>query len=188
MSPRPRVLRRLLALLAGAAAATACSAPPSNERYDPQALPDRASFPPVAELLVVRCGSLLCHGTPARNLRLYGSAGLRWAATDRPLSPACDTSDEVDQDYESVVTLEPEVMSAVVAGGGAHPEQLTMVRKARGSEAHKGGTIWTQGDSSDTCLVSWLAGATDTGACASALTAALPGGATNPLIPCLSQP
>lgn len=136
----------------------------------------------------MRCGSLLCHGTPARNLRLYGSAGLRWSPTDRPFVPLCDTSDEVDQDYESVVSLEPETMSAVVAAGGAHPEQLTMVRKARGTESHKGGQIWTQGDDSDTCLVAWLAGTPNPSACARALTGVLPGGASNPFLPCLSQP
>jgi hypothetical protein len=181
---RPMVYALLFALVG-------CSIPPSDSRYDPQALPDRTTFPPVAELLVVRCGSLLCHGTVARNLRLYGSAGLRLAPTDRPLVPPCDTSAEVDQDYESVVDLEPEAMSAVVAGGGANPQQLTMVRKARGTEAHKGGQIWTQGDPSDTCLTSWLAGRTDASACATGIASVLPDATStppNPLLQRLTQP
>jgi hypothetical protein len=162
-----------------------CSSPPPSGPYVAQTLPDTASFPPVAELLVVRCGSLDCHGTVGRNLRLYGSAGLRWSSTDRPLVPVCDTADEVAQDYESVVDLEPETMSAVVAAGGANPQQLTMVRKARGTESHKGGTIWTEGDDSDTCLTSWLAGATNTAACSLGVSGVLPGGATDPLVQCI---
>jgi hypothetical protein len=159
-----------------------CSVPPSDALYTPQALPDQASFSPVAQLLVVRCGSLDCHGTVARNMRLYGSAGLRWSSTDRPLVPLCDTPDEVAQDYESVVDLEPATMSAVVAAGGADPQRLTMVRKARGTESHKGGQIWTQGDDSDTCLTSWLAGAADEGACVRGMAGVLPGASANPLL------
>jgi hypothetical protein len=168
-------------------AITACSTPPANERYIQQALPDRASFPPVAELLVVRCGSLLCHGTPGRNLRLYGSAGLRWSSSDRPLVPLCDTQDEIDQDYESVVGLEPETMSAVVAAAGMNPDRLTMVRKARGTEAHKGGQIWSQGDDSDNCVTTWLAGNADANACAKGVASVLPAGSSDPLVQCLPQ-
>ena len=165
-------LRLLIA--SGALALAACSTPPSDSRYVPQSLPDQTSFPAVAELLVLRCGSLDCHGKVGRNLRLYGSAGLRLSPSDRPVGPCHDTPAEDEQDYESVVGLEPEVMSAVVSGGGAHPEQLTMVRKARGSEAHKGGQIWSQGDDSDRCVTSWLAGKADAKACQSGMQAALP--------------
>ncbi len=178
---------RIRWLIAGASlgsllSSVACSVPPSDAVYTPQDLPDPGTFPPVAQLLVVRCGSLDCHGTVARNLRLYGSAGLRWSSSDRPLVPVCDTSDEVAQDYESVVDLEPETMSAVVAAGGANPGQLTMVRKARGTEAHKGGAIWAAGDDSDTCVTSWLAGRTDESACVRGMAAVLPGGSSNPLL------
>jgi hypothetical protein len=166
----------------------ACSIPPSEAMFTEGALPDRATFPPVAELLVVRCGSLDCHGTTARNMRLFGSAGLRWSPSDRPLVPPCDTGAEVDQDYESVVGLEPEAMSAVVAAGGADPDRLTMVRKARGVESHKGGQIWDQGDDSDTCLTSWLSGAADAAACVSGLASVLPVASSNPLLRCLESP
>ena len=166
------MLRTLVILVAVALAA--CSAPPFDSRYVPQSLPDQASFPFVAELLVLRCGSLDCHGKVGRNLRLYGSAGLRLSPADRPVGPCHDTAAEDDQDYESVVGLEPEVMSAVVSGGGAHPEQLTMVRKARGTEAHKGGQIWSQGDASDRCVTTWLAGKADAKACQAGVQAGLP--------------
>jgi hypothetical protein len=48
---------------------------------------------------------------------------------------------------------------------GAHPELLTFVRKPRGTEAHKGGTLYAPGDPPDVCITSWLAGKTDTNAC-----------------------
>jgi len=73
----------------------------------------------------------------------------------------------------------------VVASAGANPNQLTMMRKARGIESHKGGQIWTQGDDSDTCLTSWLAGNTETTACAKGLAQVLPGTLSNPLLQCL---
>jgi hypothetical protein len=167
--------------------AVACSAP-SAGHYVPQALPDPGTFAPVAELLDVRCGSLDCHGTVARNLRLYGSAGLRWSKVDRPFVPTCDTTAEVTQDYDSVVGLEPEIMSAVVQG--ADPSELTMVRKARGTEAHKGGTIWSQGDDSDTCLISWLAGKPELASCQRGVASVLPAqpGVSDPLLSCFATP
>ena len=77
---------------------------------------------------------------------------------------------ELAVDYQSVVGLEPEILAAVVEQGGAQPERLTLVRKARGSEHHKGGALIMVGDAQDRCLTSWLAGAVDDTACADALT------------------
>jgi len=148
-----------------------CSTPASDARFTQQALPDRASFPYVGQLLVHRCGSLDCHGSMYRNLRLFGNEGLRASPSDRPLVPLCTTHAEFDQDYESVVGLEPEAMNAVVAGHGADPESLTLVRKASGLEAHKGLKLIQRGDDSYVCLTSWLAGATDTAACLRAIPA-----------------
>jgi hypothetical protein len=128
-------------------------------------VPDRTSFPYVAQAMEAHCGTLDCHGTVARNMRLYGNTGLRWAPTDQPVNPPCTTSDEVDQDFDSVVGLEPEAMSTVVAQHGANPDLLTMVRKARGIESHKGGTVMSVGDDLDTCITSWLTGDTQTQSC-----------------------
>jgi hypothetical protein len=162
----------------------ACNIPSSSERYTQTTLPDQASFPAVSTMLTVHCGSLDCHGNVARNLRIYGSAGLRFSSTDEPFVPLCNTTDEVTQDYISVVGLEPEQISAVAAG--ADPGTLTMVRKARGTEAHKGEQIWSQGDDSDVCLVSWLTGSANASACSRSIASALPGGAQNPLVSCVS--
>lgn len=147
------------------AIALACA--PTQTRTQ-ETVPDRATFPFVADLLVHRCGTLDCHGQTSRNLRLYGNLGLRLAPGDRPVSKGTTTSAEYDEDFASVVGLEPEIMTAVVTAGGAQPDRLTFVRKARGAENHKGGTLWTAGDPQDRCVTSWLAGATDINDCTTA--------------------
>jgi hypothetical protein len=135
-------------------------------------VPDRASFPAVSDLLDHRCGTLDCHGVTYRNLRIYGREGLRFAADARPSSgPQPTTAAEYDATFQSLVGLEPETLSAVLAEGGGHPERLTFVRKARGTEDHKGLAIWAEGDPQDVCVTSWLAGHTDVAVCQQALKA-----------------
>jgi hypothetical protein len=153
--------------LAAIAIAVACSAPPPDATSVP-ALPDRATFPPVADLLGKRCGTLDCHGSAYRNLRVYASQGLRLSPSDRPISKGQTTPAEYDATFQSVVALEPELMTAVVQEGGASPDRLTFVRKGRGTEHHKGGSLMQQSDPSDQCITSWLAGNTAVGLCASA--------------------
>ncbi len=161
--------------------AGACSTPPADARVGLDA-PDRTTFDPVGSLLDHRCGSLDCHGNAQRNLVIWGCEGLRLEPADASveagtyLFPGCRTSgqkntteSEYDATYRSLVGLEPIVMSTVVAGGGAHPELLTFIRKARGWDAHKGGQIWMAGDPSDVCVTTWLAGQTDAGASACAM-------------------
>lgn len=145
----------------------ACSSPDTNETT---ALvgPDRASFDSVAGFLDHRCGSLDCHGTRYRNLRMWGHDGMRLAIGDVPGGSAT-TSDEGDASYFAIVAMEPEIMAAVVRDRGANPERLTFVRKARGTEKHAGGAIIVPGDARDVCITSWLAGATNTQACSQAL-------------------
>jgi hypothetical protein len=147
---------------------TACSSPPSDARFVVTP-PDAASFPPVAAMLVQACGTLDCHGTVGRNLRIYGNTGLRLSPSDVPTALTPTTDDEITQDYSSVVGLEPEIMSAVVTSGGANPERLTFVRKARGTESHKGGAVVVTGDARDRCITTWLAGHTDASSCTVAL-------------------
>jgi len=149
----------------------ACTFPSSTDT-NTVTTPDRATFPPVADLLGKRCGTLDCHGSAYRNLRVYGSLGLRLAPTDRPLSKGMTTPQEYDADFQSIVGLEPEIMTEVVTQGGASPDRLTFVRKARGTENHKGGSLMQAGDPEDTCITSWLAGKTDVAVCASATASA----------------
>lgn len=163
-------LQRASALLVLALALAACAVPATDARVV-ETLPDRELFAPVARVLVRHCGTLDCHGSVARNLRLYGDEGLRWARSDRPLMPECTTADELEQDYTSLVGLEPETLSAVVAEHGARPERLTFVRKALGLEAHDGGTVFQPDSDGDVCLRSWLTGQTDVDACQRAVPA-----------------
>jgi hypothetical protein len=153
--------------IATLAVVIACSTPAANDQFL-GATPDEASFAPVAQLFVHRCGTFDCHGAIARNLRVYGNEGRRWSAMDRPNPYAPSTPDEIDQTYVSLVGLEPEKIDAVVRGGGANAEQLSMIQKARGDALHKGGPIWANGDDADTCVTSWLAGSIDSAACARA--------------------
>ena len=165
---------RLFGLLSLACvlAAAACSTAPSDARIGIDA-PDRTQFPPVSDFLDHRCGSLDCHGNAQRNLIIYGNEGLRLSNPDASIAPVPGggrtTVAEYDATFRSLVGLEPTLMSAVVAGHGAHPEALTFVRKARGEEHHKGGQLITPGDDQDVCIASWLSGATDTNACSNAL-------------------
>ncbi len=147
----------------------ACASPPSNARFV-ETPPDRAQFAPVGQMFVVTCGTLDCHGTIARNFRIWGNIGMRLAPTDLPSALTQTSTAETDATFESLVGLEPELMSAVVKEGGKSPDRLTFLRKARGTEAHKPGQIITEGDDRDVCITSWLAGSTDTTACTKALT------------------
>lgn len=176
---------RLTAALAAAAALSApastmlgttagCSAPNTTGRIDPIG-PDRAQFDLVAPMLARRCGSLDCHGSNYRNMRIYGYGGarLRDAASPStagltPEAPARLTTDEIEATYQAVIGLEPEIMRAVVKAGGAGAEDLTLVRKARGDEEHKGKQRIKHGDDADSCLLTWLKGSVNVAACTAA--------------------
>jgi hypothetical protein len=151
--------------------AASCS-PPSNARIGIDA-PSEATFPPVSDLLAYRCGSLDCHGSPQRNFVIWSCEGLR---LDQDAAPGCrqqggtnTTAAEYLATYDSLVALEPAVMSQVVASGGANPDLLTFVRKARGEEEHKGGELWEAGSPDDDCVAVWLAGQSTTAQCGGAL-------------------
>jgi hypothetical protein len=156
--------RTLIALTLVAALALACDAalvPAEGEGQpsDSPALmaPPRVGFDPVADALIATCGTLDCHGQPGRNLRLFGNHGLRLASKDDP-GGLPTTAAERQADYWSVIGLEPEVLDLVVRAGGAGADRLSIVRKGRGTERHKGGAVSREGDAFDRCLLGWLAG------------------------------
>jgi hypothetical protein len=126
--------------------------------------PSRSSFPDVENAMQMSCGTLDCHGQVGRDLRLYGFRGLRLDPRDTPLE-RFTTQAEYDASYWSVIGLEPETMSQVVTEKAAHPEELSMIRKARRIEPHKGGQRMIEGDDLDRCLVAWLGGGHDDAAC-----------------------
>jgi hypothetical protein len=141
----------------------ACSSPDPDATIAPGEL-DRAGFESVTPMLNRRCGSLDCHGSRFRNLRIYGYGGIRLAASDNPEAPQT-TPAEAALDYEAVVGLEPEAMRSFIAAGRRDPSKLTFYRKARMEEAHKGGSRIAPGDAADRCLVSWLTSTVDSSAC-----------------------
>jgi hypothetical protein len=160
-------------LAAAIAVITSCASPDPNAR-EHASLPDETQFQPVADMMLHRCGSLDCHGTPARNLRFFGAESQRLNGGDTPPKNAngdvaTTTPAEYDADYRSVCGLEPEAMSAVVKDGGANPERLSLVQKPRATQDHKGGKIIQIGDVQDKCLLSWLSGSTDMASCTAAL-------------------
>jgi hypothetical protein len=208
----PRILAALLvstATVATGALLASCSSV-SNQRIGIDAPPfSESTFSPLNSYLVERCGTLDCHGSPGRNFRIWGCDGMR---LDAGQAVTCVPDDaggglttlyEYQATYRSLVGLEPQVMSAVTAGCYApqsaeypppqncHPELLTMVQKARGLEAHKGGqlictsppcppgvpppsfSLLADGgpplyDPQDVCIVSWLEGAVNGAACGNA--------------------
>jgi hypothetical protein len=170
-----KVTLAVVTAAACAGIAASCSPVPSDLRIGVDA-PDGSEmqFGPVAEYLDERCGTLDCHGTMSRNLRIWGCEGMRLDPSD---IPQCDrrmggtgtTPAEHQATYRSLVGLEPAVMSYVVETHGLHPELLTFVRKARGIESHKGGKLITPGDNQDVCITSWLTGSTNAMACGLAI-------------------
>jgi hypothetical protein len=173
MGRRWLVVLVAMACFAGVAAMSSCSVQNANIGID---APDGSeqAFGPVGDYLEQRCGTLDCHGQSSRNLQIWGCEGMRLDPNDVPFCSQLQggkptTPAEHYVTYRSLVGLEPAVMSAVVAGGGMHPELLTFIRKARGFEAHKGGQLVDPGDDQDVCMTSWLAGNTNTTACVIAL-------------------
>jgi hypothetical protein len=145
------------------AAIVSCSTP-DNTRIDPVGPPTK-DFDAVVRMLDYRCGSLDCHGSSYRNLRIYGYGALRLDPSHSPETPPLPTQPEIDATYDAIVALEPNVMRDVVLAHGVGSERLTFVRKGRGDEDHKGGRLIVAGDDADTCIQSWLRGAVDVGAC-----------------------
>ena len=154
----------------------ACSPSVDQQASSERALlsaPSRADFSDVGNALELRCGTLDCHGQAGRSLRLYGYGGLRLSAAETPNGDPT-TDQELDACYASLVGLEPETLSNV-ATGRADPNELTLVRKMRGSERHKGGQQARQGDALDRCVVRWLTTQYDPAPCADVINAPNPG-------------
>jgi hypothetical protein len=165
--------------MAGALAlggALGCSGADEEARTNVECPPHaRESFELVSSVLEKRCGTLDCHGSFHRPLRIFGQNALR-----RPLSPdeasgikvgeyfpggtVVTTDAELADNVRSICGLEPELM-AQVAEGSASPEDLLLVKKARLREKHKGGRIWDKGSDGDVCITSWLVGHTELGMC-----------------------
>jgi len=135
-----------------------CSAPDKGE-LTRQPSTTRAALGPFEQSVSVvfekHCGSLDCHGSAGRNLRIYSADGLR-LPNDAGLRPGNGdtTTAERIANYQSLLDLEPERTRDVLAGGD--PYIMLIVKKPLGIESHKGGVPIRRGDDAETCIVSWL--------------------------------
>ncbi len=74
------------------------------------------------------------------------------------------TEAELLDNARSICGLEPEKLKKFrerMAVGDGDPKEvagelLTIVRKARLQERHKGGRIWNEGEPGDQCIINWL--------------------------------
>ncbi len=127
----------------------------------------------VSPLMERRCGTLDCHGSDFRPMRLYGELGLRHPNELNIAGGNGTTPLELESNYHSVCTIEPEKVSEVTADpGGQSVNKLLLVRKGRGTEGHKGGKVFNPFDQADLCVVGWLRGDNEkavSAACAAAL-------------------
>jgi hypothetical protein len=128
--------------------------------------PSRDDFSAVSSVLERRCGGLDCHGAPARSLRVFGVYGLRLNGNDVP-GGVDTTAAEVDATYDSVVTIDPELLSRIVASSGEGAERWLVLSKGRQREAHEGGARLAPGTPADDCVLSWVSGKLDVDACVS---------------------
>ena len=112
----------------------------------------------VSAFMERRCGTLDCHGSTYRPMRIFGRLGLRDPAENNVTGGKATTAAELDANYASVCNVEPEKMSQAAADFGQSAEQLLLMEKARGVEGHKGGVVVTPGSAGDECILSWLRG------------------------------
>lgn len=162
-------------LLAGAAAICAaslasCSGPSGSDTVSFM-FPDSMQFTSlVSPALEIRCGTLDCHGSAYRNLRFYGKYGSRLSSKDAT-GLQDTTPDELQRNYDSLVSLEPENLASIFAKHGQGFDKWMVVLKGTNAVFHKGAQRMTKGDATYNCLLSWVTGAADMNACA---TAAMP--------------
>jgi hypothetical protein len=132
--------------------------------------PDEADFAAhVSPVFERRCGSLDCHGHPARGLRIYGKNGLR-LANDQGLVPGTGptTPDEIHASYASIVTLQAEKTNELLRKNPRTPSDvydLSILAKPLALERHKGGASLHKGDAAEQCITSWFLGQTDVESC-----------------------
>lgn len=135
--------------------------------------PPAGDFPIVSQVFERRCGTLDCHGDAQRPFRVFGRSGLRMPEEGIGggfvSGGMVETTDaEIDANRHSACGLEPERMANAVAGEIAVTE-LTLVRKPRLLEAHKGGLVTPKDSPGYRCLTSWIQGTVDHDACVAEL-------------------
>ncbi len=132
--------------------------------------PDQTQFQQfVSPALERRCATLDCHGQIGRPLRLYSARGLR-LPNDAGLIPGtgATTAEETTANFRSVIGLEPEQITRVMAGVDP-PRALLLLKKPLMLEGHKGGPVLAPtNDPVEVCIDSWILGTIDQATCAKA--------------------
>ena len=164
-------MKRLLLLVLAACASTPSTSSLPVAELD---LPSyAASVQPVVER---RCGSVDCHGTLPRGLRVYGKNSLRLANDAGAVVGSGDTTaEEARTTYQSILGLEPEKTDAFAAKSprtAADAYDLLFLAKPLSLERHRPGASLKKGEPAERCMTSWLVGpngAVDAAACTDAL-------------------
>lgn len=164
-------VRRSLAVallgLGGGGAAVSCLSEtergPAQFECPPGPGPE-TNWPIVSQVLEQKCGTLDCHGDRSRPFRVLGRNGARLDENDVVGSTDGTSPAEFRENRASACGLEPERMAAVVEGD-ADLDTLTLCRKPRLIEAHKGGRVWLDDSPGYICLSSWIDGSVDQAAC-----------------------
>jgi hypothetical protein len=157
--------RRLHSVLAAAALTSGAACGEHGEATALLAMPSSEGFGAVSAVLEPNCGTLDCHGAPARNLRVYGKRGLRFDGSHVTGAAVDTTPREIEATYHSILGLQPEVLSQLFAERGRDPQRWIVITKARGLENHVGKDRLPSGSPGDRCLVSWASGTLDQAAC-----------------------
>jgi hypothetical protein len=170
-SPDIAIRAGVMALMAYTLSLSACV-----DEFDPPRLiacPPADDFRAVSAVVERRCGTLDCHGTLARPLRLYGQTGLRLFTQEEFNDPAlaaengttpggsATTDEELEFNRRSICGLEPEKMQRVLNGETDANELMVMTKpldEEVGGEFHKGGTLFLKGGAGQVCFESWLRG------------------------------
>lgn len=126
--------------------------------------PSETDFAIVSQVMERRCGTLDCHGDGSRTLRIYSRTGLRIEGEGVSGGKEPTSAKEMKANRDSACGVEPEDTTLVVSGE-EKPETLTIIRKPRLEEAHKGGRVWLVDSPGDVCISSWFKGAVDKSAC-----------------------
>lgn len=153
------------------------------------ACPPIDDFKLVSSVLEQRCGSMDCHGSITRPLKIYGNRGLRRYTSPQQLVDSAQavtdgvypngkptTDNEREANRRSICGLEPEKMSLVM-NGELDPRELLVLNKPTLSLTpgvttdvqHKGGAQFVQGQPGEECLRSWLLGDINEADCNAAL-------------------
>ncbi|HEY2516025.1 MAG TPA: hypothetical protein VGI39_34375 [Polyangiaceae bacterium] len=150
--------------LAAAGVLLACASAPNSSEVT-QIFTGKASYEEfhgsanqvgVQAVLAARCGTLDCHGSMGRPLRIFSQFGLRLVDDAGNVSGGAATTEaEIFADYSAAISVQPELTSKVFAGID-DPHVLLLLRKPLARERHKGGQVFQSGDDGDNCLSSWL--------------------------------